>query len=335
LLQRPLPLSRDELPTSLSPEVLEGTERRLAEQLTQRMTALELKEDAIARAQRDELSTALKSRFEENAKQLDTHLREVRESLKAMGSVHEGVQRLGEGVQRFNTLLSNVKTRGVWGELQLERLLSDIFASTQYEKNVKPSPRSPKIVEFALVLPGPEEGKTIWLPIDSKFPLDAYEGVALARTPEALTEARKIFFDRLKVFATQVAQYIMLPYTTDFAILYVPSESIFLEAISDLSIQEDLRRKHIVLAGPQTAAALFNALQIGFKTLAVQKQSAKAWDLLAKAKKNIDDYLADCDAVMKKLEEASTKANSARHRIEMLSRTLRTVTIPEEETPNA
>jgi DNA recombination protein RmuC len=335
LLQRPLPLTRDELPEHLSQEALDRAEQRLLNQFAQRFTSLEVKEDALARAQRDELAGALKLRFEENAKQLTTHLREVRESLQAMGGVNDGIQRLGEGVRRFNALLSNVKTRGVWGEVQLERLLDELFVAGQFEKNVKPNPRSNKIVEFALKLPGVEEGKSIWLPIDSKFPLDAYDGVQAATDATSLEAAKRALADRVKLFSTQVAQYITPPHTTDFAIMFVPVESIFLEVASNASLQEELRRKQVVLAGPQTMAVILNALQMGFKTLAVQKQSAKVWELLAKAKKDIDDYLSDCDAVAKKLDEAVTKVTSARHRIDMLSKHLRSVTIPEEETPHA
>ncbi|MBR5588496.1 MAG: DNA recombination protein RmuC [Kiritimatiellae bacterium] len=335
LLQRPSPLTRDELPATLDPRSLAETERRLAEQLAQRFTQLEVKEDVIARAQREELAGAFKSRSEENARLLETHLREVRESLKAMGGVNDGIQRLGEGVRRFNALLSNVKTRGVWGEVQLERLLSELFVAGQFEKNVKPNPRSNKIVEFALKLPGAEEGKSIWLPIDSKFPLDAYDGVQAAMDATSLESAKRALADRVKLFSTQVAQYITPPYTTDFAIMFVPVESIFLEVAADAALQDELRRKQIVFAGPQTMAVILNALQMGFKTLAVQRQSSKVWELLTKAKKDIDEYLSDCDAVAKKLDEAAGKVSSARHRIDMLSKHLRSVTIPDEETPHA
>ncbi|MBQ9693265.1 MAG: DNA recombination protein RmuC [Kiritimatiellae bacterium] len=335
LLQRPEPLTREALPECLTPELLANSERRLLEHMTQRLTSLELKEDEISRAQRTELSTALKMRFEENARQLETHLKAVRDSLTAMGGIHDGMQRLGEGVQRFNTLLANVKMRGAWGEMLLERLLADLFVPGQYEKNVKPNPRSQKVVEFALVLPGQEDGKKLWLPIDSKFPLEDYERL-LAATDEAMAaECRKTLLNRVKTFASQVAEYVVPPYTTDFAILFLPTEGLFLEVAGDVTLQADLRRKHIILAGPQTLAALFNALQMGFRTLAVQKQSAKAWDLLIKAKKHIDDYLKDCDAVADKIEAAAKKLAEARTRAGALERSLRSVTIPEEETPHA
>lgn len=117
--------------------------------------------------------------------------------------------------------------------------------------------------------------------------------------------------------------------------MFLPTEGLFLEAASDGAFVDELQRKHVLLAGPQTLAALFNALQMGFKTLAVQKQSAKAWDLMVKVKRRLDDCLADYDAAMKKLEEAGSKVNSARDRVNSLARDLRNVTIPEEETPHA
>lgn len=335
LLRRPLPLGRDELPPTLAPEALEGAERRLAEQLTQRFLALELKEDSLARAQRDELTGTLKSRFEESSRQMETHLNEVRDRLLAMGKITEGVQRLSESVTRFNRLLANVKARGTWGEVQLERILEDMFVSGQYAKNVKPNPRSNKIVEFALALPGAEEGKTLWLPIDSKFPVEDYERLLAAEDEAHAAASRKALLASVKTFAAQVAEYIMPPHTTDFAILFLPTEGLFLEASGDLALQDELSRRHVLLAGPQTLAALFNALQMGFKTLAVQKQSAKAWDLMAKVKRRLDDCLADYEAALKKLEEAGSKVNLARDRVQALARDLRNVTLPEEENPHA
>lgn len=335
LLRRPTPLAREELPPMLSPESLDHAERRLAEQLAQRIATLELKEDAIARAQREELNGALKSRFEESSRLLETHLKEVRDRLLAMGHVTEGVQRLSESVMRFNRLLGNVKARGTWGEVQLERLLTDMFVSGQYEKNVKPNPRSNKIVEFALALPGAEEGKTVWLPVDSKFPVEDYERLLAAPDADSAAVSRKALMTSLKVFAAQVSEYILPPYTTDFAILFLPTEGLFLEAASDSALQMELQRRHVLLAGPHTLAALFNALQMGFKTLAVQKQSAKAWDLLAKVKTRLDSCLSEYEAAMKKLDEAGSKVNAARDRINTLARELRNVTVPEEESPHA
>lgn len=335
LLRRPVPLQRADLPPTLTPDSLESVERRLTEQFTQRLASLEMKEDNLARAQREELSGTLKNRFEESTRLMEAHLKEVRDRLKEMGGINDGMQRLGEGVSRFNALLANVKVRGVWGEVQLERILEEFFVPGQYERNVKPTPRSTKFVEFAIALPGTEEGKKIWLPIDSKFPVEDYERLLAAKDAETAENARKALVTTLKKFATDVTGYIAPPYTTNFAILFVPTEGLFLEAARDVSLQEHFQSRRILLAGPQTLAALLNALQMGFKTLAVQKQSDKAWKLLAKTKKHLDDYVNDCDAAIKKLEESINKVTTARGRIETISRELRTVTVPEEETPHA
>lgn len=335
LLHRPAPLAREDLPPTLTPDALDGTERRLTEQLTQRLHYFEDKEDLLARRQREELNNALQTRFQANSELIEKHLSEVRDRLMAMGHITEGVQRLSEGVMRFNRLLGNVKARGTWGEVQLERLLADMFVKGQYEKNVKPNPRSNKIVEFALALPGAEEGKPVWLPVDSKFPVEDYERLLAANSAEQADASRKALMTSLKNFAGQVAEYILPPHTTDFAIMFLPTEGLFLEAASDSNLQEELQRRKVLLAGPQTLAALFNALQMGFKTLAVQKQSAKAWALLAKTKQRLDACLSEYDAAVKKLEEAGNKVDAARDRINMLARDLRNVTIPEEEEPHA
>lgn len=328
-------LSADELPRPASPEALADAERRIAEQVTRQLAALELKEAERAKAQRDELGGTLRSRFEENSRLLDGHLREVRARIEAMGEMRASFERLGAGVARFNALLANVKARGTWGEVQLDKLLEDMLVPGQFERNVKPNPRSAKIVEFALALPGREEGKTVWLPIDSKFPVEDYERL-LAATDEASAEtARKALAERARRFATQVAQYVTPPHTTDFAVLFVPTDGLYLELSRDPALLADLRDKHIMLAGPQTLAALLNALQMGFRTLAVQRQATKAWDLLAKAKRNVDDFLAHCDAVDKKLDEAHKALEAARGRVDQLSRNLRSVTLPEEETTDA
>lgn len=330
LLRRRVP-TPEELPRPASPEALEAAERRLAEQVTRQLAALELKESQRAKEQRDELGGALRSRFEENARMLDGHLREVRARIEAMGETKASFERLSAGVARFNALLANVKARGTWGEVQLDKLLEDLLVPAQFARNVKPNPRSQKIVEFALALPGQEEGKTVWLPIDSKFPVEDYERLLAAEDAAAVDAARKALSERVRTFATQVAQYVTPPHTTDFAVLFVPTDGLYLELSRDPATLADLRRKHILLAGPQSLAALLNALQMGFRTLAVQRQATKAWDLLVKAKRNVDDFLAHCDTVDKKLDEAHKALEAARGRVDQLSRNLRSVTLPEEE----
>lgn len=324
-------LTPEQLPRPASPEALEAAERRIAEQVTRQLAALELKASQRAKEQRDELGGALRGRFEENARLLDGHLREVRARVEAMGEMRASFERLNAGVTRFNTLLANVKARGTWGEVQLDKLLEDMLVPSQFKRNVKPNPRSPKIVEFALALPGREEGKTVWLPIDSKFPVEDYERLLSAADETAAESARRALSEGVRTFATRVAQYITPPHTTDFAVLFVPTDGLYLELSRDPATLADLRGKHVMLAGPQTLAALLNALQMGFRTLAVQRQATKAWDLLAKAKRNVDDFLAHCDAVDKKLDEAHKALESARGRVDQLSRNLRSVTLPEEE----
>ncbi len=319
-------------PTQLpvSPELLAESERRLAAQVTQQLAALELKEAEHARAQRDELRGTLQSRFSESAQLLDKHLHEVRTKMEALGKMELSFQRLDAGVTRFNTLLANVKARGTWGEVQLEKLLDDLFAFGQYQRNVKPNPRSNKIVEFALALPGQEDGKPVWLPIDSKFPVEDYERLLAATDETTAATARRALCERVKTFATQVKEYITLPYTTDFAILFLPTDGLYLEVTRDASVLDDLRKKHILLASPQSLAALLNALQMGFKTLEVQKHAAKVWELLTKTKQQIEKFLAYCDKIDSKLDEARKAVDDARGRMNVLNRNLHSVSLPEE-----
>lgn len=324
-------LTAEALPRPASPEALEAAERRIAELVTQQLAALELKASQQAKAQREELGGALRSRFEESSRQLNDHLREVRSRMEAMGELRGSFERLSAGVARFNALLANVKARGTWGEVQLDKLLEDLLVPGQFARNVKPNPRSQKIVEFALALPGQEEGKTVWLPIDSKFPVEDYERLLAAADEASAEAARKALAERVRTFATQVAQYVTPPHTTDFAVLFVPTDGLYLEVSRDPAALDDLRRKHVLLAGPQTLAALLNALQMGFRTLAVQRQATKAWGLLEKAKRNVEDFLDHCDTVDKKLDEAHKALELARGRVDQLSRNLRSVTLPEEE----
>ncbi len=329
-------ITRKPAQSVVSPEALAESEHRLTAQVTQQLAALELKESERSRAQREELSGTLRSRFAENAQLLDKHLLEVRAKMEALGKMDLSFQRLSAGVTRFNTLLANVKARGTWGEIQLEKLLDDLFAYGQYQRNVKPNPRSNKIVEFALALPGQEEGKTVWLPIDSKFPVEDYERLLAATDEVTAEQARRALCERIKLFATQVKEYITLPYTTDFAILFLPTDGLYLEAARDTSVLDDLRNKHILLAGPQSLAALLNALQMGFKTLEVQKNAAKVWDLLTKTKQQIEKFLAYCDKIDSKLDDARKAVDEARGRMTVLNRNLNSVSLPEEtETPHA
>ena len=337
-------LTAEDLPKTVAPEALEATERRLtshvSQQVTQQVSALELKDAQRAKDQRQELGDSLRKGFEAQARVIDENLREVRAKVEALGKMSTTFEKLNAGVQRFNTVLSNVKARGTWAEIQLNKLLNDLLVPEQYALNVKPNPRSNKIVEFAIALPGQEEGQTVWLPIDSKFPLEDYERLLSAITgPEANAEVvaacRRDLIERAKLFATQVKAYITPPHTTDFAILFVPSEGLYLELAQDPSLCEDFRGKHILLAGPQTLAALINALQVGFRTLQVQRSASKAMDLLTKVKTQVGDFIEHCDKVEKKLDEARDALVKARGRVAQVDRSLSTISLPEEETPHA
>jgi len=300
---------------------------------------------------RSETTGALERLREENARQLETMRQTVDEKLqgtleKRLGEsfrlvserlelVHRGLgemQSLAAGVGDLKRVLTNVKTRGTWGEVQLGSLLEQMLAPEQYARNVATAGGSER-VEFAVRLPGPgdDPAAPVWLPIDAKFPREDYERLLDAQDRadgEAAEEAARGLEQRLRQCALEIARkYIAPPHTTDFGILFLPTEGLYAEALRRPGLADSLQREHrVVLAGPTTLAALLSSLQMGFRTLAIQKRSSEVWALLGAVKTEFQKYGEVLDRVQRKLAEASrTIDEEVARRTRAIQRRLREV----------
>lgn len=274
-------------------------------------------------------------------KRLGESFRIVSERLE---QVHKGLgemQTLATGVGDLKRVLSNVKTRGIWGEIQLGNLLEQILTPEQYEKNVATVPRSNERVEFAIKLPGRSESQeSIWLPIDAKFPLEDYQ-----RLLEAQEQADSVMAEqciktlevRIKAEAKDImTKYISVPSTTEFAILFLPIESLYAEVLRIPGFCELLMNKYkIVVTGPTTLAALLNSLQMGFRTIAIEKRSSEVWSILGAVKTEFSKFGDLLDKTHKKLQEASNSINTAAQKSRTIERKLKNVEqLPQSEAVN-
>ncbi len=214
---------------------------------------------------------------------------------------------LASGVGDLKKVLSNVKTRGVLGEVQLGAILEQILSPEQYEANVKTRPNTTHYVEYAVKLPGADEG-TVWLPIDAKFPVDAYAQLLdayEAGDAEAVKAAGNVLEQRIRAFARDIRdKYVAPPHTTDFGIMFLPIEGLYAEVVRRGLIETLQNEYHINIAGPTTMAALLNSLQMGFRTLAIQKRSGEVWKLLGAVKTEFDRFGDVVEAAQKRLEQA-------------------------------
>jgi DNA recombination protein RmuC len=234
-------------------------------------------------------------------------------------------------VGSLNRVLTNVKTRGSFGETQLHALLDEVFTPDQYGRNVETIPGSNARVDFALRLPGRrDDGVPLWLPIDSKFPREDYERLLDAQEradPIAAEIAARAIEMRLRAEARSIREkYIAAPHTADFGILFVPTEGLYAEALRRPGLVEALQRDHkILLAGPTTLLATLNSLQMGFRTLALEKRSAEVWEVLGAVKTEFASFGAVLAKTRKKLTEAANTIDQAEVRTRAITRTLRSV----------
>ena len=248
--------------------------------------------------------------------------------------VHQGLgemQTLAAGVGDLKKVLTNVKTRGTWGEVQLEALLEQLLTTEQYAKNVSTRPDSTDRVEFAIRLPGNgDERRPVWLPIDAKFPMEDYQRLVDAQEradPQAVEVAAKAVEARLREEARKIRdKYVEPPYTTDFAILYLPTEGLYAEALRRPGLADGLQRDfRISVAGPTTLAALLNSLQMGFRTLAIEQRSSEVWGVLGAVKTEFGKFGEVLEATRKKLEQATRSIESAGVRTRQIERKLKGV----------
>lgn len=272
----------------------------------------------------EKLHATLEQRLGESFKLVSERLEQVQKGLGEM-------QVLAAGVGDLKRVLSNVKTRGIWGEVHLGNLLEQILTPDQYEQNVATKPRSNERVEFAVKLPGKEEeGNVVWLPIDAKFPQEDYQRLLDAQeaaNAALAAEAGKALEVRIKAEAKDISEkYISPPATTDFGVLFLPIEGLYAEVLRRPGLYDTLLRDYrVVLSGPTTLAAFLNSLQMGFRTLAVEKRSSEVWRLLGAVKTEFGKFGGLLADTHKKLEAASKSIDVAARKTRTIERKLRTV----------
>jgi DNA recombination protein RmuC len=325
----------DTLTQSLA-TLTEANERRIAElrqTVEQRLNDLrqgnEKKLEEMRLTVDEKLHRTLEQRLSESFKQVSDRLEQVHKGLGEM-------QSLAAGVGDLKRVLTNVKTRGTWGEIQLGALLEQVLTSEQYERNVVTRPGSRERVEFAIKLPGRDD-KPMWLPIDCKFPLEDYQRLQEAQEavdPVQLEAAAKALESRVRHEARTIAdKYIDPPNTSDFALLYLPIEGLYAEVLRRPGLFDALQRDcRVTICGPTTLTAILNSLQMGFRTLAIEKRSSEVWEILGAVKSEFGKFGDVLARTRKKLEEATNSIGSAETRTRVIERKLRNVeALPDAE----
>jgi DNA recombination protein RmuC len=271
----------------------------------------------------EKLQGTLEKRLGESFKLVSDRLEQVHKGLGAM-------QQLASDVGGLQRVLTNVKTRGGWSEWQLGVLLEEMLTPEQFAKNMRTRDDTDERVEFAIRLPGDDNGAPVWLPIDAKFPMEHYERLAAAQEKGdvgAIEAAMKMLETQLKRCAKDICdKYINPPKTTDFALLFLPSEGLYAEAIRRVGLVQNVQRDcRVTFVGPTTLAALLNSLQMGFRTLAIQKRSSEVWSLLAGVKTEFGKFGEALSAVRDKLDQAARKMEDVDVRSRALTKKLRAV----------
>lgn len=301
-------------------ESFESVSRTVNGQLAALRQGNESKLDAMRAMVEEKLDATLQSRLSSHFSLLSSQLSEVEKGLGEMRS-------LAGNVDSLTRIMTNVKTRGTMGEVRLGAILSEILAPAQFEENVETVPGSGKRVEFALRMPGAEAGESVWLPIDSKFPQEDWERLEDARSAgerEAEAASVKALKARFESEAKDIStKYLRAPFTTDFAVMFLPTESLYAELLRIPGLFERLQRDWRVMpAGPVVMAALLNSLQVGFRTLAVQERSAEVWKLLGTVKAEFESFAAAMDAVQRRLAQAEEAVTKVRTRTARMGKSL-------------
>ena len=336
-----LALMRANLSDTLAQQInamSEANARRLGEmratleaQLTQLQQTNATKLDEMRATVDEKLHATLQARLGESFKQVADRLEQVHKGLGEM-------QTLATGVGDLKHLLTNVKTRGMFGEAQLEALLEQVLVPDQYAAQIATRPGSKHVVDFAIKLPGKSDTlDCLWLPIDAKFPNEDYERLldAQQRADKADADAAaKALEARIRLEAKSIAdKYIAPPYTTDFAILFLPTEGLYAEVLRRPGLMESLQRDHrITLAGPTTLLAMLGSLQMGFRTLALEKRSSEVWQVLGAVKTEFEKFGGVLAKVKSQTETVLNTLNSAETRSRAMGRALRQVeALPEPQ----
>jgi len=354
-----LDVLRDSLTEDARKGRLESAEsqQRFADALGLRLSELTQRNEQRIGEMRTTLEARLKELQADNTAKLEQMRQTVDEKLHAtletrltesfgnvtrmLAQVHQGLgdmTKLAADVGGLQRVLTNVKTRGVFGEVQLAGLLEQVFAPDQYAANVATVPGSSERVEFAVRFPGVSDDGTVWLPIDAKFPREDYERLLDAQEQADVDGVRQ-YSDALeraiRVQAKEIRKYIAVPHTTEFAIMFLPTEGLYAEVLRRPGLFEAIQREHrITLAGPTTLLALLTSLQVGFRTLAIEKRSAEVWNILGSAKREFGKFADVLDSVKNKLDQASKQIDQTGVRTRAIERSLREVeSLPSAETP--
>ena len=324
-MQRQVMLSgrnQEERFSQMSESTARGLEN-LRTSLQSQLTTLRQENDRQLSAMRhtvdEQLTQHLDKRLNASFAQVSARLEQVYKGLGEM-------QNLAVGVGDLKKVLTNVKTRGIWGEMQLGALLGQVLAREQYAENIEIVPGSQERVEFAVRLPGKDE-HAVWLPIDSKFPQEDYLRLVEASQQgdaAGVETARRALMTRVKAEGKRIAsKYIAPPHSTDFAIMFLPVEGLYAEVMRDMDTAEQLQREQrVVIAGPSTFAALLNALQMGFRTLAIEQRSSEVWKLLGAVKNDFGRFAEVLEKTQQRLRQASDSIDTAFTRTRAIQRRL-------------
>ena len=271
----------------------------------------------------EKLQGALEKRIGESFQIVSERLERVHQGLGEM-------QTLATGVGDLKRVLTNVKTRGTWAEVQLGALLENMLSPEQFVRNAQIKPDVRELVEFAIKMPGQDDGAPVLLPIDAKFPLEDYErlhAAQLAGKPEEIEAAANALAAAIRKEAKRISdKYIAPPVSTDFAIMYLPTEGLFAEVIRHGNLMAELQQAYrVTIAGPTTLSAFLNALQMGFRTLAIQKRSSEVWKILGEAKAQFESYGQVWEKLARQLDTAQRTVEEAGKRTKAVARKLRGV----------
>jgi DNA recombination protein RmuC len=306
-------------------ETIEGRLKSLQDDNSQKLEKMRQTVD-------EKLHDTLEKRLGESFKLVSDRLEQVHKGLGEM-------QTLASGVGDLKKVLTNIKTRGTWGEIQLGALLEQILTTEQYATNVATRKGSSERVEFAIKLPGKDHDGVVWLPIDSKFPVEDYQRLMDAQDladQVGVDEAMKQLANRVSLEAKTIRdKYIEPPYTTDFGIMFLPSEGLYAEVLRRPGLSEKLQSDYrVVVTGPTTLAALLNSLQMGFRTLAIEKRSSEVWQILGAVKAEFTKFGDILEKTEKKLQEASNTISLASQKSRTIERQLKGVqSLPSSEIP--
>lgn len=320
--------------TNLNEQKLENNRKTVAESLEKMRDTIETRLMFMQKGNEEKLE---KMRVTVDEKLQGTLEQRLGESFKVVNdrleSVYKGLgemQNLAQGVGDLKKIFTNVKARGTWGEIELGNILDECLTPEQYLKSAKTRPNATEFVEFAIKLPGKGPDENVLLPVDSKFPVEDYKRLVDAEDAgdiDGINEARKSLENSIKLFAKDIHdKYIETPYTTDFGIMFLPTESLYCEVVKNTALIESLAQKYrVVVSGPNTFVALLNSLQMGFRTLAIEKRSSEVWKLLGGVKSEFEKFGDLLDKTNKKLQEISNTMEKASAKTRTIQRKLKGV----------